>query len=57
LRLQVESGGLIDLGGRHCRHQVDRRSQDEMSVDGSGQRSRQASRVKMLRLKLVCRRP
>ena len=42
--------------GAIVRHQVDRRWQDEMSGDGSGRRSRQAWRVRMLRSRPVCRR-
>ena len=46
----------MDLAERHCSHQVARWWQDEMSSDGSGRRSRQVWRVRMLRSGPVCRR-
>ena len=46
----------MDLAERHCSHQAVRWWQDEMSSDGSGRRSRQVWRVRMLRSGPVCRR-
>ena len=54
--MAVESGVRIGLGERHCRRQVGRRWQGVMSGDGSGQRLRQACRVRTRRSAPVCRR-
>jgi transposase InsO family protein len=55
-RDEGSTGGVrTGLVGRYCSHRVARWWQDEMSSAGSGRRSRQAWRVKMLRCKLGCR--
>ena len=53
--MRKPGGVRTGLVGRYCSHQVARWWQDEMSSAGSGRRSRQAWRVKMLRCKLGCR--
>src|SRR5437762_6241697 len=54
--MTFESGDRIDLSGGHCCPQGDRQWQDETSGDGSGQPSRPAWRVRLLRSEPVCRR-